>query len=111
AENIVGGVNTVNVSDTISGTLRFAILEYSGVALVNSLDAVATMQGTGLSATSGSLITSMSGDLLLGAVSTANAASFTAGSGYLPEELVPSAPNTKLFVEDQIQAAPAQVSA
>src|SRR6267378_2344381 len=32
AENIGAGANTVIVSDNISGTLRFAILEYSGVA-------------------------------------------------------------------------------
>ena len=111
AESIAGGPNTINVSDTNAGTLRFAILEYSGVALVNSLDAAAMKQGTGTSPTSGTLITSMSGDLLLAGISTANAASFTAGSGYLAEEFVPLAPNTKLFVEDQIQAAPAQVSA
>ena len=38
AENIISGPNTVTVSDTILGTLRFAIFEYSGVALANSLD-------------------------------------------------------------------------
>ena len=33
AENIAGGANTVTVSDTVNGgTLRFAILEYAGVA-------------------------------------------------------------------------------
>ena len=32
AENIKGGANTVTVSDTVSGPLRVAILEYSGVA-------------------------------------------------------------------------------
>src|SRR6266849_996985 len=87
AENIAGGANTVTVSDTISGTMRFAILEYSGVALANSLDAVVTKQGTSISPTSGTLITSGSGDLLLAGISTANAATFTPGSGYLAEEL------------------------
>ena len=111
AENIAGGANTVTVSDTISGTMRFAILEYSGVALVNSLDAVVTKQGASISPTSGTLVTSVSGALLLAEISTANAATFTPGSGYLAEELIPSAPNTKLFVEDQIQAAAGSVSA
>jgi hypothetical protein len=111
AESIAGGTNTINVSDTTSGTLRFAILEYSGVTMVNSLDAVVTKQGAGITPNSGNLLTSASGDLLLGGISTANAAGFTPGSGYLAEELVPAAPNTKLLVEDQIQAAPAQVSA
>jgi hypothetical protein len=50
AENIAGGANTITVSDTISGTMRFAILEYSGVAIANSLDgAAAASQGTGAS--------------------------------------------------------------
>ena len=38
AENIAGGVNTITVSDTISGTMRIAIVEYSGVAATNSAD-------------------------------------------------------------------------
>src|SRR5207245_974855 len=37
AESIAGGPNTINVSDTNAGTLRFAILESSRVALVNSM--------------------------------------------------------------------------
>src|SRR5436309_2089955 len=39
AENIKGGANTITASMTVSGPLRFAILEYSGVATSNSLDA------------------------------------------------------------------------
>jgi YD repeat-containing protein len=38
AENIGSGANTVTVADSISGTLRFAILEYSGVATSSSLE-------------------------------------------------------------------------
>jgi hypothetical protein len=45
AENIAGGANTITVSDTISATLRFAILEYSGVARSNSLDLTAGLTG------------------------------------------------------------------
>ena len=47
AENIAGGANTITVTMTVSGPLRFAILEYSGVATSNSLDA-----GVAASATS-----------------------------------------------------------
>jgi len=105
AENIAGGTNTITVSDTISGTMRFAILEYSGVALANSLDGAAVAsQGTGASPNSGILATTASGDLVLAGMSTANAANFTAGSGYLPRDFVPAEPNTKLLVEDQIQS-------
>jgi hypothetical protein len=46
AENIAAGANTITVSDTVSGTLRFAILEYAGVATANSLDVIASSQGT-----------------------------------------------------------------
>src|SRR6267142_6461731 len=37
AENISGGANTVTVANSRSGTLRFAIAEYSGIATANSL--------------------------------------------------------------------------
>jgi len=112
AENIAGGANTITVSDTISGTLRFAILEYSGVALANSMDGTAaTAQGISASPNSGNLTTTASGDLLLGAILTGNPTSFTAGSGYTVEEAVPAKPNTKLIAEDQIQLAAGTASA
>jgi hypothetical protein len=105
AENILGGANTVTVSDTISGTLRFAILEYSGVTTANSLDATAVSQGTSTSPSSGNLATSLSGDLLLGEIATGDAETYTAGTGYKIEEFVPAEPNSKLIAEDQIQAS------
>jgi hypothetical protein len=112
AENIGGGANTVTVSDTISGTLRFAILEYSGVAIANSLDGAAiAAQGTSASPNSGNLTTTTNGDLLLGEIWTANPANFSAGSGYLIEETVPAEPNTKVIVEDQVQAIAGSTSA
>ncbi|MCU1241416.1 MAG: hypothetical protein JWO71_2142, partial [Candidatus Acidoferrum typicum] len=105
AESIAGGANTVTVSDTISGsTLRFAILEYSGVAQTNSLDVVVAGQGASAGPNSGSATTSMNGDLLLGAVMTAATATITAGPNYKIEESVPAEPNTKLIAEDQIQS-------
>jgi IPT/TIG domain len=105
AENIAGGANTVTVSDNLSpaGTLRFAILEYSGVALTNSLDNATATEGTGTNPNSGNLVTAWGGDLLLGEITSANAANFTAGSGYKIEDFVPAEPNTKLITEDQIQ--------
>jgi hypothetical protein len=112
AENIAGGANTITVSDTISGTMRFGILEYSGVAMANSLDGAAVAsQGTGASLNSGIITTTASGDLVLAGMSTANAANFTAGSGYLPRDFVPAEPNTKLLVEDRIQSVAGNISA
>src|SRR2546427_2909610 len=114
AENIAGGANTVTVSESISNnTLRFAILEYSGLATTNSLDLPATMaaQGNGTSATSGVASTTSAGDVLIGAVITGSGVTYTAGSGYNIEERIPAAPNTKLIVEDQIQGTPGGVAA
>jgi IPT/TIG domain len=105
AENVAGGANTVTVSDNLSpaGTLRFAILEYSGIALTNSLDNAIAAEGTGTTPNSGNAVTAWGGDLLLGEITSANAANFAAGSGYKVEDFVPAEPNTKLITEDQIQ--------
>lgn len=114
AENIAGGANTVTVSESIaSNTLRFAILEYSGVATANSLDVAVGAQGTSASPNSGAATTTSNGDLLLGVAVTANGATDTAGSGFVIEDRVPAAPNTKLITESQIQstAGPASASA
>ncbi len=112
AENIAGGTNTVTVSDSLTGsTLRFAIFEYAGVAATNSLDGVATAQGTGTVPNSGSATTTMSGELAIGMIATANPTIFTAGNGFIIEELVPASPNTKLIVEDRILATAGLVAA
>jgi hypothetical protein len=112
AENIAGGANTVTVSDNISaGTLRFSIMEYSGVALSSSLDNAAAAEGTGTSPSTANAPTSWGGDFLLGLITTANAATYTAGSGYKIEDFVPAEPNSKLIGEDQIQAAAGNASA
>jgi RHS repeat-associated protein len=111
AENIAGGANTITVTDTTPATLRIAILEYSGVATSNSLDVTATATGTSVSPNSGSATTTANGELLVGMIMAGSAATFTAGSGYTTEEAVPAEPNTKLMVEDQIQAAAGTASA
>ena len=111
AENIGGGANTVKVMVTSSTTLRFAILEYSGVATSGSLDVTATAQGSGTAANSGNAVTTASGDLLLGTIMTGDPENYTAGSGYKIEASVPALPNTKLMVEDQIQGSSGTASA
>jgi len=110
AENVAAGPNTVTVSDTLSATLRFAILEYSGVATANSLDGVAAAQGIGVSPNSGSVATSASGDLLLAAIVTSDPETFTSGTGYIMEERVPAL-NAKLMVEDGRQTVAGTISA
>jgi uncharacterized repeat protein (TIGR01451 family) len=113
AENIASGPNTVTVSDTLTGgTLRFSIFEYAGVATSNSLDGAAvTAEGVASSANSGAVTTTANGDLILGVMSTAEAATFTAGSGFTIQERVPAAPGTKLIVLDQRQAAAGPIAA
>ena len=111
AENVKGGANTITVSMTVSGPLRFATLEYSGVATANSLDGAMTGTATTTSPNSGNVNTTVSGDLLLGAVATADSVTFTGGAGYTVRDIVPAAPGTKLISEDQIQAAAGVASA
>jgi hypothetical protein len=112
AENVAGGANTVTVSDSLTGgTLRFAIFEYAGIAATNSLDAVAATQGTGTSPNSGAAMTTTSGDLALGMISTANPAIVTAGSSFTIQEQVPASPNAKLVIEDQILATAGLIGA
>lgn len=111
AENVKAGANTITVSMTVSGPLRFDILEYSGVATLNSLDATATATGSSATASSGNLTTTVGGDLLLAAIGTTNAATFTAGTGYTIRDFVPVEPNSKHIGEDQIQTAAGSASA
>src|SRR5438477_9603273 len=102
---ISGGATTVTVSMPTAGTLRFAILEYAGLATTSVLDGATATQGTSAAPSSGTVTTAANGDLLLGAIMTGNPATFGAGSGYIIEERVPAAPNTKLITEDRIQGA------
>src|SRR5207248_84749 len=110
AEDIKGGADTVTVSMTKTGTLRFTILEYSGIATASSLEGAVAAQGTSAAPNSGSVPTTSKGDLLLGAITTANPANFGAASGYTIEEQVPAS-SSKLIAEDQLQASAGNASA
>src|SRR5271155_852089 len=111
AENIAAGANTVTISVSSADTLRFAILEFSGVATSGSVDQAIASQGSNASPNSGSITTTANGDLLLGAILTADGETFTAGSGFQILESVPAAPNTKLLAEYQIQGMSGSTSA
>ena len=112
AENIAGGANTVTVAESITNnTLRFAILEYSGIATANSLDVTAAAQGSGTSLNSGPATTTANGDLILGELASASGVTFTAGAGYTIEEAAPAPSQTKVMVEDAIQAVAGSISA
>src|SRR5260370_4416869 len=110
AENIKGGANTVNVTMSVSGPLRVAILEYSGVATSNSLNLKVAATGTSASPNSGNLTTTTNGDLLMGTIASQNTEVFTVGSGYTVEEFVSPVPGTKLIGADQIQTAAGSAS-
>jgi Putative Ig domain/IPT/TIG domain len=111
AENIAAGTNTVTVSNSASATLRFIVLEYSGVASTNSLDGAASASGTSASPNSGILTTTAGGDLLLCALSTANGPSLTGGGGFMVEDAVPALPGAKVVAEDKLQAPAGAASA
>src|SRR5215469_1521208 len=72
AESIKAGADTVTVSMSVSGPLRFAISEYSGVAASNSFDAAASATNVGTAVNSGNATTTANGDLLFGTASTAD---------------------------------------
>src|SRR5262249_31962214 len=61
--------------------------------------------------TTASATLSTAGELVIGAMSTADAETFAAGSDWTIEESVPAEPNTKLAVEDQIMSTAGSVSA
>jgi hypothetical protein len=61
-------------------------------------------------ADSGPATTTASGDLVIGAISTSESATFTPGAGYVIDELVPT-DGAKLMVEERRQAAAGTVSA
>jgi hypothetical protein len=111
AENVGGGTNTVTVRDTQSGTLRFSILEYSGIAPGTALDVATAAEGSGTLADSGTVTTTSDGVLVLGAFAAANPVSVTAGSGYTLRSTVPANPSAKLAVEDTLQPKAGPVSA
>ena len=68
AKNIVGGTNTVTVTFNQSAKLpSIRILEYSGVDTSSPLDVVASAQGTGGTADSGSATTRFANELIFGA--------------------------------------------
>jgi hypothetical protein len=111
AENVAAGPNTVTVALSTSASLRLAVLEYAGVARTNALDVTATVAGSSASPSSGSAITTASGDLLIGVVSTESYRTITPGSGYTLRAAVSAAPSTVLMVEDRIQATAGAASA
>lgn len=112
AESVGGGPNTVTVSDSLpGGSLRFAILEFSGVAAASSLDGASTAQGNDVAPTSGSITTTAGGDLVLGALTIASEATVTPGAGFTIGETVPPNPAAKLAAEHLRQGAPGPVAA
>jgi len=80
------------------------------VASSGSIDQATASQGSNASPNSGSITTTASGDVLLGAIMTADGETVTAGSGFQIVESVPAAPNTKLVMEYQVQASSGSTS-
>jgi hypothetical protein len=109
AENIAAGANTVTVADKQSGTLRFAMMEYTGVATANSLDVAIGATGSSTTPSSGSITTAVDGELVIAGISIAEAVTTTPGAGFVIEELVP-ATSVKLVVEDRRQTSAGQAT-
>jgi hypothetical protein len=111
AENIAGGANTVTVSLSRAASLRFAILEYSGLATSNALDVTRSATARSTTPNSGSATTTAPGDLVLGIFSTQSYRTFTPGAGFTARASVNAAPNTALLVTDRVLPAAGAVAA
>ncbi len=64
--NCASGTPTVTVTSSISASMRFCILEYSGAAASSILDVSNSAQGTGTAIASGTATTTNAGDLNFG---------------------------------------------
>jgi hypothetical protein len=111
AQNVAAGANTVTVAISTASSIRFAILEYAGVATSSALDVTKTNTLSNVSPTSGNATTTAPGDLLIGVFATQSFQTFTAGTGYTIEEAVSPAPSTALMVEQATQATAGMASA
>lgn len=108
AENIGAGANTVQVA--ISGgaaTVRFAIHEYSGLALSGALDRVNGGQADGAtSISSGNVTTTVANELLFGfSGDSTSTTTYTAGASYVLREQIPAPNQTRAASEDRIVSA------
>ncbi len=67
AKNVIGGTDTVTLSNGVSGTqLSVTISEFSGVDRVSPLDSVVGVSGSGTTPSSGNLTPTVTGDLVIG---------------------------------------------
>lgn len=113
APNIKAGNNTVTATLNSSRPYRRLIIhEYSGVATVNPVDVTAKSSGAGNTTvngiSSGSATTTVSGDLIFGAVmDDTSSTSITAGTGFTQRA---SVNNKDLATQDRIQAAAGSVA-
>jgi IPT/TIG domain len=113
ALNIAGGSsNKVTVHFTSSvAYLALGIHEYTGIASSSALDVTSGKTGSGTSLSSGSAVTTASGDLIFGCGvedSTGNGDTFTAGSGFTTRVNLGAA--AAYADEDAIQATPGAMS-
>jgi hypothetical protein len=111
AENVSGGANTVTVSISRAASLRFAILEYKGVATSSSLNVTSGAAGRSNAPNSGTVTTTVPGALVLGVFSTQSTTTFSPGSGFTAEATVSAPPSSVLMVADRVLTNTGSVSA
>jgi hypothetical protein len=98
AENIAAGANSVVVTLNASNTLRFSIVEFSGIKTSRSLDVTGFAQGSSMSPSSGNVTTTQNWDLVLGGISTGNTQGFTVPGNNFQ---ILNTPGNKLLAEYQ----------
>jgi hypothetical protein len=107
AKSIKGGPETVTVNLTASSAwIEVFLTEYSGIDLVNPIDAQVGATGSAGSVSSGSAATKYAGDVIYGYCATEDGGICSAGSGFN----VRSTFNNKL-IEDQLSGNPGNYAA
>ncbi|MCU1270103.1 MAG: repeat/fibronectin type domain protein [Acidobacteriaceae bacterium] len=84
--NCKGGANTVTLTPSTADALEIHVTEWSGIAISSSLDQTASAAGTGTAASSGSMTTTLNGELIFGYTFLLNTA--VAGNGFTGISLV-----------------------
>lgn len=105
AVNGSSGANTVTVSISgVAQTLRLAIYEYSGAATVSPADLDNnSATGSGTTPAAVSITPSGNGELIISFAANGATTTYSAGTNFALDDVVPAAPSSKLGVEEWVQ--------
>lgn len=105
ANSPTGGANTVTINIDETQSLRWIVLEYSGLGTA-SIDVSTSSIGSGTSADTGGVTPTQSNVLAFSACDVNGVSGFTAGSGYTERVEVA----TKIAAQDKVVASPSSIT-